>query len=119
MSENHDQAHDAGHDHSPMYYRVFGTLIAFTIITIACSFIPIEKIPMGKTGNVLLGIAIASFKASLVMLIFMHLKYEKRPIVVIALIPFALVLVLVMALFPDIVHGQYHQNTPAAASTEK
>ena len=121
MTHGHDE--HAGHDaHPPVpYYKIFGTLIAFTGITVAASFIPIDKIPFGKTGNVLLGLIIAGFKGSLVMIFFMHLKYEKRPIVVIAMIPFVLAGVLVFALFPDVVNGQFHQNevTPAAAAPEK
>ncbi len=115
MSDSHAVAHsdEHHHEHPPVpYFAIFITLVVFTGITIGASFFD-----LGKTGNVLLAFAIAGFKASLVMLFFMHLKYEKRPLVVVALAPFALVVILVFALFPDVVNGQYHQNdAPAAAA---
>jgi hypothetical protein len=47
------------------------------------------------------------------------LKYEKRPILMIAMAPFLLVAVLFMALFPDVTFGQYHSNPkPAVADKE-
>lgn len=106
MSDPHG-SHAAGHvEHPPVpYFAIFGTLCVFTIVTIGASYVE-----LGKAGNVLLALAIAAFKASLVMLFFMHLKYEKRPIVLIALAPFALVVVLIMALCPDILNGQYHSD---------
>ena len=61
-----------------------------------------------KAANVILAMAIAAFKASLVMLFFMHLKYETKTMIVIAMIPYVLAAVLLFALFPDIVFGQYN-----------
>ena len=106
MEESHG-SHAAEHAaHPPVpYFAIFGTLCVFTIVTIGASFVE-----LGKAGNVILALAIAAFKASLVMLFFMHLKYEKRPIVLIAIAPFALVVVLIVALFPDIMNGQYHSD---------
>ncbi|MEI6231902.1 MAG: cytochrome C oxidase subunit IV family protein [Planctomycetota bacterium] len=104
MSDSHAAEH---HEHPPVpYFIVFGTLVVFTGITIGASFIDLKS----KAANVSLAFAIAGFKASLVMFYFMHLKYEKRPIVAIALAPFALVMVLVAALMPDIAYGQYHND---------
>lgn len=95
---------DHHHEHPPVpYTAIAATLFVMTAITIGASFIN-----LGKAGNVILAMAIASFKASLVMLFFMHLKYEKKTMVVIALIPYVLAAILLFALFPDIVFGQYH-----------
>jgi len=69
---------------------------------------------------VILAFAIAAFKASLVMTFFMHLKYEKKAIIMIALAPFMLVSVLILALFPDVVNGQFHDDSPSKdAAVEK
>lgn len=117
MSDHHEVAHpdEHAHAHPPVpYFAIFFTLVIFTGITILASFKD-----MGKAGNVILAFAIAGFKASLVMLFFMHLKYEKRPLVVVALAPFALVVILVLALFPDVVYGQYHENNAPVESTDK
>lgn len=107
----HDHGH--GHDHSHAhgdhptvpYFLIFGTLGVMTILTIAVSFVN-----LGKAGNVMLAMAVAAFKASLVMLFFMHLKYERRTLVLIALAPFALAAILFFALFPDVVFGQFHTH---------
>lgn len=102
------------HEHPPVpYFLIFGTLVVFTGITIAASFVDLHS----KALNVTLAFAIAAFKASLVMLFFMHLKYEKRPIVLIALAPFALVVVLITALFPDIANGQFHSDQQLGTPT--
>ena len=92
------------HEHNTPYFLIFGTLVVFTVITVLASYWNMGS----KAANVMLALGIATFKASLVMLFFMHLKYEKRPIVLIAMAPFILVAVLILALFPDIVFGQYH-----------
>ena len=92
-----------GHEDHPKvpYFAIAGILFVMTVITIAVSFVN-----LGKAGNVLLALAVASFKASLVMMFFMHLKYEKRTLVLIALAPFLLAAILAFALFPDIVFGR-------------
>jgi cytochrome c oxidase subunit 4 len=96
------QAIDHGHDHPKVpYFAIAGILFVMTVITIAVSFVN-----LGKAGNVILALAVASFKASLVMLFFMHLKYEKKTLVIIALTPFLLAAILAFALFPDIVFGR-------------
>jgi caa(3)-type oxidase subunit IV len=98
-------AHAAAHahaEHPPVpYFAIAAVLFVMTVITIAVSFVN-----LGKAGNVILALAVASFKASLVMLFFMHLKYEKKILVVIALTPFVLAAILAFALFPDIVFGR-------------
>jgi cytochrome c oxidase subunit 4 len=97
--------HDAGHhEHPPVpYFLIAGALFVMTGITIAASFVE-----LGKAGNIILAMAIAATKASLVMLFFMHLKFEKKTMAIIALIPYVLAAILLFALFPDVVFGQYH-----------
>ncbi len=98
---SHGSAH-AHAEHPPVpYFVIAGILFVMTVLTIAVSFIN-----LGKAGNVVLALAVASFKASLVMLFFMHLKYEKKILVMIALAPFLLAAILAFALFPDIVFGR-------------
>jgi cytochrome c oxidase subunit 4 len=52
---------------------------------------------------VLLALAIATVKGSLVALFFMHLKFEGKLIYLIFLVPLALCILLVCALIPDVV----------------
>src|SRR5579862_811538 len=109
MSEITPQApaHAAEHhaEHPPVpYAAIAATLFVMTGITIFAA-----KHDLGsKLANVIVALGIASFKASLVILFFMHLKYEKKTLVIICLVPYLLAAVLLFALFPDVVYGQYH-----------
>lgn len=62
--------------HLKLYYTIGGILLVFTIITWAVSFVHFGSHSM----NIIVGLIIATFKASLVALIFMHLKGE-RPMI--------------------------------------
>ena len=86
MSEPHDHSPaapgDHGHDDHPVdlaksvrtYLKVGATLIVFTFITWLVAY----YVDLGdKHLNIALGLVIASFKVSLVCLIFMHLSHER------------------------------------------
>lgn len=83
--------------HHTAYYRTFGALIVFTVLTVALSYVP-----LGHVTNILVGVLIAGTKATIVALFFMHLKGEERWIFTIALFPLALVAVLAFAMMPDV-----------------
>ena len=72
------------------YVAIFGALLALTLITVAVS-----SLGMSTASTIVLALAIASTKAALVALFFMHLKSE-RPMV---FWPLALTAVLFVALF--------------------
>jgi caa(3)-type oxidase subunit IV len=58
-------------------YLVIGALlIVFTVITVALSYVELPTHGM----NILVGMIVATFKASLVALIFMHLNHERSVI---------------------------------------
>ena len=64
-------------------YLLIGLILfVFTIITVAVATVP--WLDVGKHGfdvwDMIVGLIIATFKASLVALIFMHLNHEKRSI---------------------------------------
>ena len=86
-----------------VYWVVFFTLIALTILTVAQSRIE----GLGHTTNRIIGLVVACTKASLVALFFMHLKYEKRYFYPVVLFPLTLVLVILFANFPDIAFGEH------------
>jgi cytochrome c oxidase subunit IV len=54
------------------YWGVCGLLIALTIVTVGVSFLPLPS-----PWHLFLGLLIASAKASLVLLVFMHLYVSK------------------------------------------
>jgi caa(3)-type oxidase subunit IV len=81
---------------SKKLYMFIGLLLFFfTIVTVAVA--TVESLDFGDHGfdkaDAIIGLAIAAFKASLVMLIFMHLNHE-RPLVY-----FLYILGIVMAIF--------------------
>ena len=55
-----------------IYYRVYGTLIVLTVVTVSTSLVDLGA---WQTG---IGITIAIAKASLVALFFMHLYWSSR-----------------------------------------
>jgi cytochrome c oxidase subunit 4 len=86
-----------------LYWMVFCALIVATMITVAQARI----IHLDHTVNIVIGLAIAITKGSLVALFFMHLKYEKRYFYPVVLFPLALVLVIIFANFPDVAFGDH------------
>lgn len=77
-AHGHDDHGD--HDwnaHVRTYLKVGGILFLGTLITVAAAFWPIFDLHH-RWANITLGLAIATFKCSLVALIFMHLKDEKK-----------------------------------------
>ena len=70
MSESH-----AAHHHIvpiPVYAAIFAALLVLTGVTIAVAYIDLGPL------NIAVALAIAFFKASLVVLYFMHVKYSSR-----------------------------------------
>jgi cytochrome c oxidase subunit 4 len=74
------------------YLQVFGLLAVLTLIELQ-----IPNLPAPRTDIMFVLIAIATAKASLVVMYYMHLRYEPR---LLALIPISTVLlVLILAFF--------------------
>ena len=57
------------------YYMIFGALMLFTVITVGVSYLHLP-IPMA----ILVALAVATIKGSLVALFFMHLSHERKVI---------------------------------------
>ena len=79
MSEYHDAANVLNPEHADhhivtpfQYLLVFGTLLLFTGITVGAAYIDLGVF------NPIVALAIASFKAVVVILFFMHVKYQSR-----------------------------------------
>ena len=77
-------------DHSKTYVNVLAALAVGTALTVAAS-----HVHFGHWGNVAVGLLIATIKASLVVLFFMHLRYEQRWWAGIVLFPVLLVLIII------------------------
>jgi cytochrome c oxidase subunit 4 len=79
-----ETGHSGGHghhdkpEHHPhvlplsIYFAVFGALIVFTGITVAVSYVDFGA------ANLVIAVAVATMKASMVSMIFMHLWWDKK-----------------------------------------
>ena len=69
--EHEHYAHEVAH-HVKKYMMVGATLLVFTVITVALSYIDLGEM------NIAVAMLVATFKAGLVAAIFMHLSAEKK-----------------------------------------
>lgn len=83
--------------HRPNYFLVWIWLIGLVVISVVASMV------LPKSLALLLIFAVAAAKALLVVLNYMHLKYEKALLYALAIVPLLIVVVLLFALFPDFV----------------
>ena len=81
---------------SPNYWMVWLYLFVLTVVEIAVIYMPFPKIIIA-----ILLIGLACYKALLVAMYFMHLRFERRTLGVIALTPFILCLFMILMLLPD------------------
>lgn len=79
MSEYHDPSNVTNPEHgehhivTPVTYTIiFGTLLAFTGITVGAAFVDLGIL------NPIIALAIASIKATIVILFFMHVYYQSK-----------------------------------------
>jgi len=102
--------HDAHPE--PNYFAVIVVLTVLTVIEIGMTYMPMSKLFI---GILLVGLALT--KAIIVAMFFMHLKFEKTTLALIAATPLVLCTLLIFALLPD--HNpKKHLPQPAAAGTE-
>jgi cytochrome c oxidase subunit IV len=90
------------HKH-PNYIAIFWWLLALTILEVAVIFTPMPRMLI---AILLVGMALS--KACLVAMYFMHLKFERTTLGLIAMTPILLCVLLVFALLPDL-SGTIHQ----------
>ena len=83
------------------YVGVFWGLVTFTLLEVGITYLPVPKFPMA-----LMLISLAMSKALLVAMYYMHLKFETRLLILIALAPFLFAVILTLALMPDIAFGR-------------
>lgn len=78
-AEHDHHGHGAGGDHVPhvlpmrVYIATWLTLLVLTVVTVGASYMN-----LGHAGNLIVAMLIASIKASVVALIFMHLKWDHK-----------------------------------------
>lgn len=109
-------AAQAAHHEEPNYMAVFIVLAVLTVAEIGVVYAPI---PHWAIGSML--VILAFTKAILVAAYFMHLKFEKRTLAIIAGTPLVLCVMLLFSLLPDSDPSKVKQQPapapPAASST--
>jgi caa(3)-type oxidase subunit IV len=118
MSDTHSHSttgDHGGHDHHPVdlaksvrvYLKVGATLILFTFITWLVAY----YVDLGdKHLNIALGLLIASFKVSLVCLIFMHLNHERGliyKVLLFAMVFFGAMMFLFILAYKDPIYNSF------------
>ena len=101
----------AGHKH-PDYMKIFWALTILTIVELAVVFLPISKLVIGASLVVL-----AVWKAVLVAMYFMHLRFETKTLGWIAVTPLAIATLLVFLLLPDGMYVDHKTTGGKAAAT--
>lgn len=81
----------------PNYMGVFWWLLGLTILEVAIIYLPIAKMAIA-----VMLVTLAVTKAALVAIYFMHLKFERRTLALVALSPFVLCVFLILMMTPDI-----------------
>jgi cytochrome c oxidase subunit IV len=89
--------HAEAHAHQTNYMTIFWWLLVLTIAEVAVAYTPMPKLIM-----VVLLVGMAFTKAAMVALYFMHLKYERSTLMLVALTPLILCVFLALMLLPDI-----------------
>ncbi len=91
-----------------VYITIWIILMIFTVITVAASWIK----PF-SFANLMIGLAIAMIKVSIVALFFMHLKYEDKLFYITALFPLLLFCIMLAFSMSDL---YYVAEVPPAAT---
>ncbi len=80
----------------PNYISIFWWLLALTILEIAVIYMP-----MARLFIIILLVGSALVKATLVAMYFMHLRFERFTLAMIAMTPLIICLFLILMLLPD------------------
>lgn len=79
------------------YVVVWAILVAFTAVTVSISFINLG------VWNATAALCIASIKAALVALYFMHLRHEIKLVLGFALFPLVILALIIMGTLTDVI----------------
>jgi cytochrome c oxidase subunit IV len=97
--------------HAINYFAVFITLVVLTVLTLVAALANVKS----ELTKVLIALAIASIKASAVVLYFMHLKFEGKLIYLILAVPVTFCILLVFSLLPDVTFAPIFHDFSARA----
>lgn len=99
---SHSNSHSShGHDElghivpESTFVKILVTLLILTVITVLAA-----QVDLGK-WNIVGALVIATVKATLVIAVFMHGKFENKIILTYMIIPFILLAVMILGVFTD------------------
>lgn len=111
-----DHDHDSEfHSHGKLYFSIFLALCGFTIISIAADLVHIPN----RAALVGIVLAVAVCKALCVMLIFMHLKFERAWKYMLLAPTLILACTIPFALAPDVGFHYYTVDVPQLYEYER
>ena len=94
----HSNTHELGHRIGfQVHFTILAILVVFTVITVYAAGIDFGN----PNYNIIVAMIIASIKATLVGMYFMHLRYENPLIIMFVVIPFVLLAIMIGGLFLD------------------
>jgi cytochrome c oxidase subunit 4 len=79
----------------PVLFAVLATLLVMTFVTVAVSWLDFGRY------NLWIALGVATFKASLVLLFFMHLKYDKPFNAIVIIVSMVLVVLFIAIALTD------------------
>lgn len=96
--------------HHPHYVAVWVWLALLMLLSVGASYLPAAAVLI---MGIILGLAF--IKALLVALYYMHLKFERKLLLLVVVLPLVLATVLVVALLPDSAHAR--RSLPKAGAS--
>jgi cytochrome c oxidase subunit IV len=96
----------------PNYVGVFIWLAVLTAVEVVAVYMPLTRLALAAILVIL-----AFTKAALVALYFMHLKFERRTMLLVALTPIILCVFLMFMLIPDGIMKHRHDTAMTTPST--
>jgi cytochrome c oxidase subunit IV len=103
MAEQHSES---------LYHKIFWYLLVLTILEVIVALVPFARL---AKGFLLVGMAVG--KAALVAMYFMHLRFERVTLGVIAFTPLVICVFLVFMLTPDLGAIAHKTTVPAKPMT--
>ena len=94
MASTHGE-HEHAQVPDSLYVKIWGILIALTVLTVSVSYLNMQNV------KVLTAMMIATVKATLVILYFMHLRYEGRLVMILTVVVLATYAILIVLTFSD------------------
>lgn len=100
----YEEHHAEGHDHHivPLstYYKIFGWLMFFLLVTVGAAEVDMANFGV-PWANIIIALAVAVTKAVLIVLYFMHVKFSSRLVKICAVVAYFFLLIMFLETYAD------------------